>query len=268
MVTHLSLALVVGGLLVRPPPGRPAKIRAPRLHPPVCIGAPRERPAGTLILLRHADTVWDKKRVFAGWADPDLAPGAAQQVDGAARVLRESGYNIDTVYTSILKRSVRTAWLLLKELGRIHVPVWKHWRLNERSYGALTGHSIDEMARVHGADAVAAWCRSYDARPPDYPADHPHHPALHRRNRRWQDRSGAMLPVTWPQGESLGDAVERVRPVWEDEVMPDLLEGKTVLMCAAGYAMYFPLRTHVAVTERTLHMHIYAYICIHMQIYG
>ena len=128
MVTHLSLALVGGGLLVRPPPGRPAKIRAPRLHPPVCIGAPRERPAGTLILLRHADTVWDKKRVFAGWADPDLAPGAAQQVDGAARVLRESGYNIDTVYTSILKRSVRTAWLLLKELGRIHVPVWKHWR--------------------------------------------------------------------------------------------------------------------------------------------
>ena len=236
LVAQLTLlGGLVGGLLVSPQLGRPAaSTRAPRLIPPVCIGAPRERPAGTLILLRHADTVWDKKRVFAGWADPDLAPGAAQQVDGAARVLRESGYNIDTVYTSILKRSVRTAWLLLKELGRIHVPVWKHWRLNERSYGALTGHSIDEMARVHGADAVAAWCRSYDARPPDYPADHPHHPALHRRNRRWQDRSGAMLPVTWPQGESLGDAVERVRPVWEDEVMPDLLEGKTVLMCAAG----------------------------------
>ena len=97
------------------------------------------------MLVRHGETGWDAEDRFTGWADPHLSEAGKLQVDAAARALLESGFAFDVAYTSMLKRAVETTWLLLKELGLIHLPVWKHWRLNDPSYGSLTGHSIDEM---------------------------------------------------------------------------------------------------------------------------
>jgi len=198
-----------------------------------CSWLGQQKACGTLVLVRHGQTEWDAEDRFTGWADPHLSETGKLQVDAAARALLESGFAFDVAYTSMLKRAVETTWLLLKELGLIHLPVWKHWRLNDRSYGSLTGHSIDEMRDTYGDAAVQSWRRSFDSRPPPFKAGHPFDPANSRRYARWEDRNGNVQPVQLPGGESLGDTISRCEPVWR-EITRDLKEGKNVLVAAHG----------------------------------
>ena len=210
------------------------------------LGQPK--PCGVLVLVRHGETSWDAEDRFTGWADPHLSESGKLQVDDAARALLESGFAFDVAYTSMLKRAVETTWLLLKELGLIHLPVWKDWRLNDRSYGSLTGHSIDEMRNTYGDSAVQSWRRSFDSRPPPFQEGHPFDPASSRRYARWEDRNGNVQPVQLPGGESLGDTIARCAPVWRD-ITRDLKEGKNVLVAAHGNS----IRAIVQVCESTRH---------------
>jgi 2,3-bisphosphoglycerate-dependent phosphoglycerate mutase len=116
----------------------------------------------------------------------------------------------------------------------VHLEVWKDWRLNERSYGALTGQSIQAMISLHGAETVASWRRSFDARPPPHDPRHPHNPMADERYLRWEDRDGRPSGVTPPKSESLRDVARRVRPVWKQCITRDMMEGKTVLIVAHG----------------------------------
>lgn len=206
--------------------------RALRLPPR--LGGGRAKSTGTLILVRHGDTQWDRRRRFTGWADPALSEAGEEQVGLAARALLESGYTFDVAYTSVLKRAVQTTWLLLKELSLVHITVHKDWRLNERSYGALTGRTHEEACRDFGHARVASWRRSFVAAPPGYPVDHPHSPAREARYLRWQESDGSFAPVAIPGGESLGDTIARCLPVWKDQIVSDLREGKRVLVVAHG----------------------------------
>jgi len=158
---------------------------------------------GTLILIRHGPSEASNSNSFVGWSDPDLSAIGEKQTLEAARAIVEAGHSIDVVYTSLLKRAVRTSWLMLQHLGKIYLPVWKHWRLNERCYGALTGESVTEMQRRYGEETVASWRRALDARPPPFPPGHADDPSTDPRYTRWQDRRGKIRPAQCPNGESM-----------------------------------------------------------------
>ena len=192
------------------------------------------RPAGTLILIRHGETETQRGTAFIGWSDPDLSAEGRRQTTEAARAILETGYTVDVVHTSLLKRSLRTTWLLLQQLNKIYLPVYKHWRLNERCYGALTGEPIEVLHRRYGAETIASWRRSSFARPPPFDPTSPHNPAHDPRYERWQDRRGQSRPVALPNGESMGEAILRTLPVWKREILPDLRRGKNVLVVAHG----------------------------------
>lgn len=150
----------------------------------------RQRPLGSVVFLRHGATDWTERRTFTGWADPDISRTGAQQAATAALALKESGFIFDVVYTSVLKRAVHSTWLVLKELQQIHIEVHKDWRLNERSYGGITGQTVEQAIERHGADAVASWRRSFDARPPGYEQGQPYNPFADERYLRWQAAAG------------------------------------------------------------------------------
>ena len=150
----------------------------------------RQRPLGSVVFLRHGATDWTERRTFTGWADPDISRTGAQQAATAALALKESGFIFDVVYTSVLKRAVHSTWLVLKELQQIHIEVHKDWRLNERSYGGITGQTVEQAIERHGADTVASWRRSFDARPPGYEQGHQYNPFADERYLRWQVAAG------------------------------------------------------------------------------
>ena len=195
---------------------------------------PTGRPTGTLILLRHGETAVPRGTSFLGWSDADLNQMGEQGTAEAAQAIRQAGYSFDVAYTSVLKRAVRTTWLLLQELDKIYLPVWKNWRLNERCYGALTAEPVDELQRKYGDDKVASFRRSFDQRPPPFEPNSQHNPANDPRYERWQDRKGKIRQVSLPNGESLLDVCERVTPVWKREILPDLRRGRSVLVVAHG----------------------------------
>jgi 2,3-bisphosphoglycerate-dependent phosphoglycerate mutase len=182
---------------------------------------------GTLILVRHGESVWNANKTFTGWADPDLSPQGYREVEHAARLLVEGGYNVDIVFTSRLKRAIRSSWILLRELNEVHLPVFKSWRLNERMYGALTGLSKSETAKRLGADLVQEWRGSLLSRPPALTPGDKHYPG---RDRRHADLSPSQIPLT----ESLLDCMERCRPVWLDKISYEIACGRNVLVVAHG----------------------------------
>jgi 2,3-bisphosphoglycerate-dependent phosphoglycerate mutase len=189
------------------------------------VGEYRSPTPGTLILVRHGESVWNANKTFTGWADPDLSPQGYREVEHAARLLVEGGYNVDIVFTSRLKRAIRSSWILLRELNEVHLPVFKSWRLNERMYGALTGLSKSETAERLGADLVQEWRGSLMSRPPALSPGDVHYPG---RDRRHADLSPSQIPLT----ESLLDCMERTRPVWLDKISYEIACGRNVLVVA------------------------------------
>jgi 2,3-bisphosphoglycerate-dependent phosphoglycerate mutase len=184
----------------------------------------------TLVLLRHGESVWNKENRFTGWTDVDLSENGLVEARTAGQLMKAEGLTFDIAYTSVLKRAVRTCWITLDELDLLWIPVERHWRLNERHYGALQGLNKTETAAKHGDDQVKIWRRSYDIQPPALTPDDPRHPG---RDRRYAKLSPAELPLT----ESLKDTVGRFLPCWHETIMPAIRAGQRVLIAAHGNSL-------------------------------
>jgi 2,3-bisphosphoglycerate-dependent phosphoglycerate mutase len=184
--------------------------------------------AGKLVLCRHGQSDWNLKNLFTGWTDVDLTETGIREGVDAGRLLSELGYDFDIAYTSVLKRAIRTLWLILDEMDRMWIPVVRDWRLNERHYGALQGLNKAETAAKYGDEQVHIWRRSYDIPPPALDADDERHPSHDARY-----RGIANLPGT----ESLLLTLQRVMPCWNELIAPDLKAGKNVLIAAHGNSL-------------------------------
>jgi 2,3-bisphosphoglycerate-dependent phosphoglycerate mutase len=184
--------------------------------------------AGKLVLCRHGQSDWNLRNLFTGWTDVDLTDLGRQEALEAARSLRGLGYEFDIAYTSVLKRAIRTLWIMLDELDAMWIPVVRDWRLNERHYGALQGLNKAETAAKYGDDQVLVWRRSYATPPPPLDVDDARHPSHDKRY-----AGIANLPAT----ESLATTLERVEPCWHELIAPQLKNGKNVLVAAHGNSM-------------------------------
>ncbi len=185
---------------------------------------------GNLVLLRHGESEWNAKNLFTGWYDSDLSPRGEAEARDAGRLLRDEGVRPDVVHTSVQRRAIRTADLALDVMDMLWLPVRRHWRLNERHYGALQGLDKKETSEKYGAEQVHTWRRSYDVRPPALEADDERHP---RHSPAYGDLPPELLPVT----ECLKDVVLRMLPYWYDFIVPDLRAGRVVLISAHGNSL-------------------------------
>ena len=184
----------------------------------------------TIVLLRHGESDWNRENRFTGWTDVDLSPAGVAEAHEAARLLADDGLTFDVAYTSVLKRAIRTLWIVLDDLDLMWLPVHGSWRLNERHYGALQGLNKAETAREFGDEQVRIWRRSYDIAPPALEPSDPRFPGL---DRRYAGLDGAELPRT----ESLKDTVARFLPYWHGEIAPAARQGRRVLIAAHGNSL-------------------------------
>ncbi|MBV8403516.1 MAG: 2,3-diphosphoglycerate-dependent phosphoglycerate mutase [Gammaproteobacteria bacterium] len=185
---------------------------------------------GKLILVRHGQSVWNLENLFTGWTDVDLsAQGRAEAISAGKELLR-AGLEPRIAFTSVLKRAIRTLWIMLDEMDRMWIPVERSWRLNERHYGALQGLDKAQTTAQHGEAQVKIWRRSYDIAPPPLPADDRRHP-------RFDPRYAGMDPGELPASESLKDTLARVLPFWNARVAPELRAGGDVLVVAHGNSL-------------------------------
>ncbi len=185
---------------------------------------------GTLVILRHGQSVWNRENLFTGWHDVDLTDqGIAEAIAGGV-TMGEAGLRFDTSHTSLQTRAVVTHQLALEAMGQVWLPVERSWRLNERHYGALQGLDKKQTTDRHGAEQVHAWRRGYDTPPPPVDAASPEHPAN-------DPRYGHLPPDVLPASECLKDVVARVLPYWHDAIAPQLLIGLDVLVTAHGNSL-------------------------------
>ncbi|HKQ29268.1 MAG TPA: 2,3-diphosphoglycerate-dependent phosphoglycerate mutase [Burkholderiales bacterium] len=180
-----------------------------------------------LVLLRHGESEWNRENRFTGWVDVDLSPKGLEEARAAGRVLRAEGYRFELAFTSLLRRAIRTLWIALDELDQMWLPQEKHWRLNERHYGALQGLNKAEMAAKFGEQQVLAWRRSYDTPPPPLSAD----------DERYEGRDARYAGIEVPRSECLKDTVARVLPYWNSAIAPAIRGGKRVLIAAHGNSL-------------------------------
>ena len=183
-----------------------------------------------VVLLRHGQSTWNQENRFTGWKDVDLSEQGVAEAREAGRLLREGGYTFDLAFTSVLKRAIKTLGIALDELDQLWVPVTKHWRLNERHYGALQGLNKAETAARHGEDQVKIWRRSYDIPPPPLAPDDERHASR-------DSRYGSLKPGEIPASESLKDTVARFLPYWHETIAPTITSGKRVLIAAHGNSL-------------------------------
>jgi len=183
-----------------------------------------------LVLLRHGESQWNQDNRFTGWTDVDLSERGRAEAQAAGKQLKTEGLHFDWTCTSVLKRAIRTLWIVLDELDQMWIPVERSWRLNERHYGALQGLNKAETAERYGKDQVAIWRRSYAVQPPALDWDDPRHP---RFDARYASLSSDQLPAT----ESLADTLVRVLPYWHENLEPRLRAGATVLVAAHGNSL-------------------------------
>ncbi len=183
-----------------------------------------------IVLLRHGESIWNKENRFTGWTDVPLNDKGAREAVEAGRTLLREGYSFDVAYTSVLKRAIKTLWLVMEEMDLMWIPVFRSWRLNERHYGALQGLNKAETAERHGLEEVKLWRRSYDVRPPALTPEDPRFPG---KDPRYAGLHPGELPLT----ESLRDTVERFLPYWHGTITPAIRSGKRVLVAAHGNSL-------------------------------
>ncbi len=184
--------------------------------------------ASKLVLCRHGQSDWNLKNLFTGWTDVDLTEQGINEAIAAGRTLADLGDDFDIAFTSVLRRAIRTLWLMLDEMDRMWIPVTRDWRLNERHYGALQGLNKAETAAKYGEEQVHVWRRSYDISPPQLDADDERHPSHDARYAGIDN-----LPAT----ESLATTLERVLPCWTEMIAPELRAGRSVLIAAHGNSL-------------------------------
>lgn len=183
-----------------------------------------------VVLLRHGESTWNKENLFTGWTDVGLSEKGTQEAVEAGRLLHSEGFVFNIAFTSVLKRAIKTLWLVLEEMDLMWLPVQKSWRLNERHYGALQGLNKTAMAERFGAEQVLMWRRSYDIRPP---ALTPEDERSSLRDPRYASLSGEEIPLT----ECLKDTVARVLPYWESALAPAVRTGQRVIVVAHGNSL-------------------------------
>ncbi len=183
-----------------------------------------------VVLLRHGESTWNKENRFTGWTDVDLSDKGKEEAKKAGEVLKAEGYTFDIAYTSVLKRAIRTLWIVLDEMDLMWIPVIRNWRLNERHYGALQGLNKAETAKKYGEEQVKIWRRSYDIQPPALDKSDPRYPG---HDPRYKELSESELPLT----ECLKDTVARFVPYWEGTIAPMVKTGKKVLITAHGNSL-------------------------------
>ena len=185
---------------------------------------------GKLILVRHGQSLWNVENLFTGWHDVDLSELGRVEAEQAGKELLREGLKPDLAFTSVLKRAIRTLWIILDTTDRMWLPVERSWRLNERHYGALQGLDKAQTVAKHGEAQVKIWRRSYDIPPPPLESNDP-------RQARFDPRYADVDPAWLPSSESLKDTLARVLPYWESRIVPKLREGKNVLMVAHGNSL-------------------------------
>jgi 2,3-bisphosphoglycerate-dependent phosphoglycerate mutase len=185
---------------------------------------------GKLILVRHGQSTWNVENLFTGWHDVDLSEQGRREAAEAAKQLLAEQLTIDLCFTSVLKRAIRTLWLIMDGMDRMWLPVERSWRLNERHYGALQGLNKAQTVEKHGEAQVKIWRRSYDIPPPALSMDDPRHP-------RFDVRYTGIDPKLLPATESLKETLARVQPYWMSRIAPELRSGRTVMVVAHGNSL-------------------------------
>jgi len=180
-----------------------------------------------LVLLRHGESTWNKENRFTGWTDVPLSEKGIEEAREAGRLLREGGYIFDIAFTSVLKRAIKTLWIVLEEMDLMWIPVLRSWRLNERHYGALQGLNKSESAAELGEEQVKLWRRSYDVPPPALKPDDPRHP-------RHDPKYVGLHPEDLPGTECLKDTIYRLLPYAQENIGPAIRGGKRLLIVAHG----------------------------------
>ena len=181
-----------------------------------------------LVLLRHGESLWNKANLFTGWTDVELSEKGYQEAKNAGQLLKQKGFSFDVAFTSVLKRAIRTLWITLDEMDLMWIPVNRHWRLNERHYGALQGLNKAETAEKYGDDQVFTWRRSYDTPPPTLEESDSRHPK--------NDPRYAHL-INLPGTEALLQCKNRVLPYWNEHIVPQIKNGKNVIIAAHGNSL-------------------------------
>jgi 2,3-bisphosphoglycerate-dependent phosphoglycerate mutase len=198
-----------------------------------------------LVLLRHGESTWNLENRFTGWTDVDLTAKGREEAKEAARLLKEGGFTFDLAYTSLLKRAIRTLWIVQDEMDLTWIPVQRSWRLNERHYGALQGLNKAETAAKYGDEQVKVWRRSYATPPPVLTPDDERFPG---HDRRYADVPKGLLPLT----ESLATTVDRFLPYWHETIAPTLQAGKRVVIAAHGNSLRALVKYLDAVPEEEI----------------
>ena len=183
-----------------------------------------------LILLRHGHSEWNEKNLFTGWVDVDLAEQGVEEALRGSDLLRDAGLLPDVLHTSLLRRAIRTAQIVLDGIDRHWIPVRRSWRLNERHYGALQGKDKKATLEEYGEEQFMTWRRSYDVPPPPIDDDN-------EFSQAHDPRYASLPPELAPKTECLADVLDRMLPYWYDAIVPDLLDGKTVLVTAHGNSL-------------------------------
>jgi 2,3-bisphosphoglycerate-dependent phosphoglycerate mutase len=184
----------------------------------------------SLVLLRHGESTWNREGRFTGWTDVGLTDRGLDQASDAAAALLAHGHAFDIAFTSVLKRAIKTLWIVLEEMDRMWIPVHRSWRLNERHYGALQGLRKQDVAKRYGATELKQWRRSYAVRPPALSPDDERSAAS---DPRYADLTPGEIPLT----ESLTDTLDRLLPYWSAVVAPELALGKRVIISAHGNSL-------------------------------
>lgn len=183
-----------------------------------------------LVLLRHGESTWNRENLFTGWTDVDLSEKGMDEAARAGDLLHKEGFVFDLAFTSVLKRAVRTLWLVMDRMDLMWIPVENSWRLNEKHYGALQGLNKSDTAVKYGEDQVLLWRRSYDVRPPPLDKNDERSPA---RDPRYRDLTESEIPLT----ECLQDTVARFLPYWHDVIAPAVKSGKRIIISAHGNSL-------------------------------
>jgi 2,3-bisphosphoglycerate-dependent phosphoglycerate mutase len=183
-----------------------------------------------VVLLRHGESDWNRENRFTGWTDVDLSETGRAEAKRAGQLLKAEGYSFDLLFTSVLKRAIRTAFMVLDEMDLLWIPVQRSWRLNERHYGALQGLNKAETAAKFGDEQVKVWRRSYDVPPPPLEKTDPRFPG---NDPRYKGLSASELPLT----ECLKDTVARFLPYWHETIAPAIKGGQKVLVAAHGNSL-------------------------------
>lgn len=183
-----------------------------------------------VVLLRHGESIWNKENLFTGWTDVDLSETGVEEAHTAAKLLKEEGYRFDLAFTSVLKRAIRTLWIVMDDMDLMWIPVIRHWRLNERMYGALQGLNKAQTAEKYGDEQVHLWRRSYDVPPPVLEKDDERYPG---HDTRYADMDEKDVPLT----ECLKDVVNRFQPYWDDVISGEIKAGKKVIVAAHGNSL-------------------------------